>query len=394
MELIVMAIIIAAVLIGQYLIYRRFGLKNLNYTLTVRKSGADGADGAAAEAGEYAAEVFEDEEIEIIEIIDNAKILPLPWVRTEINCSRWLSFFGKAEKAEKSDPAQKGLISGIFTLRGRQKCRRTWRVKCEKRGVFSIEDVSLAVSDLFGLVRSAQVIKIDQRIRVLPIPADMEAAGMSGDVFIGDIPVRRFVLPDPFVISGAREYTGREPMNRIHWQQSARTGSLMVYNNEFTTERRVLVILNMQRSFHGINQKLSVPSLEALIKGAAFMLDWCYRTRTVCALTANSREKLREEPGEGYEHIIGELRSLAELKNGCGEHIDDFIGGIDYSGWTDVVFVSSFLDDACADLLRTLSENGRCVTILTTDIEETDFCGVWYIPRSKHYPPYSEGDDE
>ena len=52
-----------------------------------------------------------------------------------------------------------------------------------------------------------------------------------------------------------------------------------------------------------------------------------------------------------------------------------------------MVFISSFIDEHCADLLRTLSENGRGVTILTTDIEETDFCEVWHIPRTKHYLP-------
>lgn len=385
MELVVMALILTAVLVGQFFIYDRLGQKKLSYTLTVRKRGTEGS---AAGSSDQVVEAFEDEEIEIIEEIDNAKLLPLPWVRTEINCSRWLSFFGNpVNSAQYKDPAQKGLISGIFTLRGRQKCRRTWRVKCEKRGVFNIEDVSVTVSDLFGLVKSARVIKLDQKIRVLPVPADMEIEGMSSDVFIGDIPVRRFVLPDPFVISGAREYTGREPMNRIHWAQSAKNGSLMVYNNEFTTERRVLMILNLQRSYHGLRQAMSVPTLEALIKGAAFMLDYCYKTHTICALTANPEKALAGEPGEGYEHTISRLRELAELKNGCGEHIDDFMSEINYTDWTDVVFISSFLDERCAELLRSLSQNGRSVTILSTDIEETDFCEVRHIPRTKRYLP-------
>ena len=216
MELAAMALILTAVLVGQYFIYKRFGLKDLSYTLTIRRRSDGKSDCGIVEA-------FEGEELEFIEEIDNAKPLPLPWVRSEISCSRWLSFYGG--DAASKDGAQKGLISGIFTLRGRQKCRRTWRVRCEKRGMFTVEDISLTVSDLFGLVRSARVIKLNQQVRVLPVPADIEAGGMSSDVFIGDIPVRRFVLPDPFVISGAREYTGREPMNRIHWAQSARTGS-------------------------------------------------------------------------------------------------------------------------------------------------------------------------
>lgn len=374
MELIAMALILTAVLVGQYFVYKCFGLRDLSYTLTIRRR-SDGKSGSDI------VEAFEGEELEFIEEIDNAKLLPLPWVRSEISCSRWLSFYG--DSAASNDSAQKGLISGIFTLGGRRKCRRTWRVRCEKRGVFSVEDISLTVSDLFGLVRSARVIKLDRRVRVLPVPADVEAGGMSSDVFIGDIPVRRFVLPDPFMISGAREYTGREPMNRIHWAQSARTGSLMVYNNEYTTERRVLILLNVQRSFHGERQEISLPTLEALIKGAAFMLDRCMKTHTQCALAVNSPKPSVTECGEGYAHTIKLLRSLAELETSCGEHIDDFISGVRFEGFTDIVFISSFLDEKCYETLHAVSENGRSVSIFSTDIEQTDLCEVWHIPRPR-----------
>lgn len=159
MELAAMALILTAVLVGQYFIYKRFGLKDLSYTLTIRRR-SDGKSDSGLWKRSRARSWSSFEEI------DNAKPLPLPWVRSEINCSRWLSFYGG--DAASKDGAQKGLISGIFTLRGRQKCRRTWRVRCEKRGMFTVEDISLTVSDLFGLVRSARVIKLNQQVRVLP----------------------------------------------------------------------------------------------------------------------------------------------------------------------------------------------------------------------------------
>lgn len=379
MELLVMAAILAAVLIGQYFLYQRQGQKRLNYTLTLKRS--DSAEIAAGTG--IILEAFEDEELELIEEIDNAKPLPLPWVRTEISCSRWLTFHGCRDTNAKDD-GQKGLISGIFTLRGRQKCRRTWRIKCEKRGVFTIDDVSVTVSDLFGLVRNSRVIKLDQQLRILPIPAEIEPVEMSGDAFIGDIPVRRFVLPDPFVISGAREYTGREPMNRIHWAQSARSGSLMVYCNEFTTERRVMILLNIQRSYHGEKQQMSLPTMEALIKGAAFTLEQCAESHTECALAVNSPQPVPPVTGEGYEHRMNALRELAELSGECGEHIDDFISGLNFNDFTDVVFISSFLDDKCADVLRELSGRGVCISIMSTEIENTDICEVQHIHKKNY----------
>ena len=48
---------------------------------------------------------------------------------------------------------------------------------------------------------------------------------------------------------------------------------------------------------------------------------------------------------------------------------------------TDVVFISSFLDDKCSEVLRSLSENGTCVSVFSTEIEDADFCEVWHIRK-------------
>ena len=377
MELLVMALLLAAILAGQYLLYSRLGLKNLSYSLTISSD-----------------EAFEGEEIEIIEEIENAKALPLPWIRTEISCSRWLTFKGQQAAA---DGEQRGLISGVFLLKGHQKCRRAWRVRCEKRGVFTVEDAAVSVSDLFGLAKPTAVFGIKRSIRVLPLPADMDAGEMSSEAFIGDIPVKRFVLPDPFVISGAQEYSGREPMNRIHWAHSARIGTLMVYSSEYTTERSVLVILNMQRNGLSVQQKLSVPVLEAQIKAAAFVLDDCCKMRMQCALSANAAKPLIITADEGYEHTMNALRNLAELKNGCSEHIDDFIREQDFNGFTDVIFISCFMTQVMADTAEALYKAGKCCKLFTTDVDEESgdvppCCEVRLIPRGRYYPP-AEGED-
>lgn len=370
-----MALILALVLGVQFIVYKNFGLKNIRYSIFFSKT-----------------EAFEDEEIEIVEEIENAKALPLPWVRTEINCSRWLTFTGYHGNDTNVRDVQKGLISGVFMLKGYQKIRRSWKVKCEKRGVFKVEDITLAVSDLFGLVKPTCVFKVERQICVLPLPANINAPELSSEAYIGDISVNRFVLPDPFVISGAKEYSGREPMNRIHWAQSARLGKIMVYNNEYTTERRMLIIMNMQRTFHSEREKLPVSALETQIKGAAFMLDHCYATHTPVALTANSGESLNIEPMEGYEHNISALRKLATLKNSCGCHIDDFMQKQNFTDYTDIIFITRFLTDVTVEILQRLCGSGKNVTILSTEMSECDFCEVIHLPRAKNYPP--EGGDE
>ena len=373
MALFVMALILTLVLVVQYQVYKNFGLNDIEYKLSLSRT-----------------EAFENEEIELTEEIINNKWLPLPWARSEICCSRWLSFYGGSQSVGKD--AQKGLVSGVFMLKGHQRLKRVWRVRCEKRGVFRIEDVTLAVSDLFGLVKPLAMYKLNEEICVLPSPCEMEQPALSSEAFIGSNTVRRFILPDPFMICGAKEYTGREAMNRIHWGATARTGELMVYNNEFTTERRMLVILNMQRIFADETQRLPISLVEAHIKAAAFVLDQCYRSHISVGFAINAAERIFTEPAEGYEHTVNILRSLARLKNRCGCHIDEFVNSIDCSEYTDVLLISNILTDRCAEFMRSLQAQGIYTALLSNEIDETGFCDVYHVPRTRSYPAES-GDD-
>ena len=351
MELIAMALVIGVIVMAQFILYDKIGMKGVSYKLTVNTD-----------------EVFEGEEIEIIEEIENAKRLPLVWARSEISCSKWLSFKGKT--AVNTDDEQRSLISGIFVLKGYQKCRRVWTVRCEKRGIMTISDAVITASDLFGMAKPSLVVKIDKKVRVLPVPCETEIGDFSGDMFFGNMQVQRFVLPDPFVISGAREYTGREPMNRIHWNQTARSGKLMVYNNEFTTERRVMIILNMQRSIGAYLQSMTDSTLECEIKAAAYAIDLCGQMNAEYGIAANSENPLFVPAGEGYEHRIDILRNLAEITNVCGERLEDLLDNRDFTDYTDILLITVAVSERVGEKLAGLAAGGKCCKILSTGINE------------------------
>lgn len=351
MELIAMALIAAAVLVGQFVLYEKLGFKNVTYKIRISTP-----------------EAYENDEIEIVEEIENAKRLPLVWVRSEISCSPYLTFKGQ-QTIRNENNEQRGLISGIFVLRGYRKCRRVWRVRCEKRGVMTIDNAALTISDLFGLAKQTKVFKAFDSVRVLPTPADMETGVMSGDLFIGNMQVRRFTLPDPFMISGAREYTGREPMNRIHWKQTAHTGKMMAYQNEFTTERRVLIMLNLQRGA-GYCGSVSESTLDLQIKSAAFVLEYCRNMAAECAFAANCSENLTIPAASGYEHTMEILRKLAELEPLCGERLDDFFAKTDFNEITDIILITPFVSENVGARLSGLAAKGKCCKIFTAGLSE------------------------
>ena len=362
MVLIAMAVIVAVIVVVQYFLYDKFGFRNVTYTIRISVP-----------------EAYEGDEIEIVEEIDNAKRLPLVWARSEISCSPYLTFKGQQTASDKSKSAksQSGLIAGIFTLRGYQKCRRVWKVRCEQRGIMTIDNATITISDLFGMTRRAKVFKAFDSVRVLPTPASMETGELSGDLFIGNMQVRRFVLPDPFMISGAREYTGREPMNRIHWAQTARTGNLMVYNNEFTTERRLMIILNMQRGID-IRVPLASSVLELQIKAAAFALDYCLKMSAECSLHINSCPAVNIPAACGYEHTVNALRQLAELDNDCGEPLEDMLARRDFNGVTDVVLITPNVTERVGELLEGLAAKGKCCKVFTAGLSDGDL----FVPRT------------
>jgi len=60
--------------------------------------------------------------------------------------------------------------------------------------------------------------------------------------YLGDISAARFLIRDPIITMGIREYTGREPMREIHWMQSAKRGSLMIREFDYTRELSAAVI--------------------------------------------------------------------------------------------------------------------------------------------------------
>lgn len=85
-----------------------------------------------------------------------------------------------------------------------------------------MEQIVLVTTDLLGNLTLSQGAKAGATVLVLPRPLTEDELQVTPRSFTGDIVVRRSLLEDPFSIAGVREYTQREPMNRIHWAATAR----------------------------------------------------------------------------------------------------------------------------------------------------------------------------
>lgn len=334
MELIAILIIVGAVVFGEQLLYRKMALKGVEYTVDFNVT-----------------EAFEGDTIEIVEEISNNKWLPVPWLKTELSTSRWLEFTGSA--AARGSDAR--FVPSVFALKPYQKCTRTRKAVALKRGVFTLESTSLIGSDLLGLASVSRSVKTDKVIRILPSPYEVGEGELSQKELYGEIITRRFICEDPFIMSGSREYTGREPMNRIHWNSTARQGKLMVFNNEFSTLNRVLIMINMQKSGEGEPRPPAIADTETMIKAAAFLLETFSKRRISVSFATNGSEKILINGGAEEEDYLGILRTLAEIENVCDTDFGYFFEHINFEEITDIMIITPYADGQ----MMTLAERER-----------------------------------
>ena len=189
------------------------------------------------------------------------------------------------------------------------------RLTLKKRGIFELGQYYLQVGDLLGLdpeIRSGELgVRVVCTAQRAP---EQELQTLGG--YLGDVSVRRFLHEDPMMLIGYREYSGREPMKQISWMQSAKTGHLMVRQQDYTVDRNVTVLVNMEASQPHISERcLSL-------------------TRSVCEQLENAKIPYAMESN-------GDLRSLGE---GLGQsHLHFILHRIGlsrltgYTGFADLV---------------------------------------------------------
>ncbi len=356
MEMIAILIIAGIAIVAEQVIFRRLVLKKVTYTVRFSKS-----------------EAMEGETIEIIEEIVNDKKLPVPWVKTELNTSRWLEFAGTSA-ARASDTR---FVPSVFSLKPMQKCTRTRLVSALKRGNFRLESASMIASDLLGLVSASRALSINETVRILPAPYELHEGDLSQEELYGEITARRFICDDPFLVSGSREYSGREPMNRIHWNSTARCGELMVFNNDYTTLNRACVILNMQKSPIGDPRPLITGDAETYIKAAAFIFDMLSARNTETDFYSNGSGGIHEKGGSEKEDYMRLLRVLSDIENTCSLEIDDFIeqmelAGIYFRDRTDIFIITAYIDVRMLDFASLMRRRGKNVIFYCNDDSVND----------------------
>lgn len=225
-----LVLLVAGVLaawILQYIVYQRCWYRQLDVTIEF--------------ADQYA---LEGDTSCLRETIANGKRLPLPALEVRLAMSRNLRFSGEAK--ENSSISDQNYKRDIFSFFGRQTVIRRLPFVCGKRGFYRITKSDVVGYDLFYRHSYYQEREQDTQFYVYPGPVDAGRLRLVCQAVSGMVVTQDRQYPDPFEFSGIREYNPTDPMNRINWKASARTGGLMVNQHDSTTSVKVTVVLDVE----------------------------------------------------------------------------------------------------------------------------------------------------
>lgn len=214
------------VMVLQSVLYQRRGLKKLTYQRSFNRT-----------------HVFAKEEVELIDQIGNQKWLPLPWVRLEAKINSKLKIHSTVDATEDNV-----FHHTLLSLLPYQRITRRHKITCMQRGVYPLQTVALTVGDLLGLQEVFKLYETDVVITVYPELISFDMLPVPAQRFLGDQTVKRWIIEDPFLTVGTRDYQETDSAHRINWKASARTNQLQANIHDYTADHNLTILFNADQS--------------------------------------------------------------------------------------------------------------------------------------------------
>ncbi len=300
--------------------------------------------------------------------LENKKPLPLPWYEWRIGLIEQLPAEGEAMAASASPGlswiVRRGALGWYET--------HDWRftVRPSERGFHAFGMSTLRSADLLGVFPRTLQNELPQHLIVFPRVFSFEDLGLPSERPFGERRGGNRIFEDPLRIAGLREYRPGDPMRRIDWKATARTGDLQSRVYEPSATQQLYLMVNIDTMEHVWEGYLR-DELEMIASVAASVAVWAGGARYAVGLLANGAfpdadRPIRLAPSRSTDQVARVLEALAVIQPLTMGDLASAIAresGRMPAGST-IVIVAAMIPDALAATLERLQGEGHSVHLL------------------------------
>jgi uncharacterized protein (DUF58 family) len=204
-------------------------------------------------------------------------------------------------------------------LRGGGAKSLRYQLQCNWRGYYQLGPLVLETGDLFGFHRRYRVLSDPHFLLVLPKVMPLEGFDLASRRPIGEVRMSYRLYEDPTRIAGVRQYLPGDPLNRVHWKATARTGTLHSKIYEPSTVAGITLLLDFHQASH--DPRHEPVRSELAVTAAASLANAVYEMGQQIGLVTNGRDAADRIRTEGWEYDL-RTRDAARQAAGMSETSD------------------------------------------------------------------------
>lgn len=337
-------------------------------------------------------------EITLSLTVENAKLLPLPWLEIEENVSRTLAV--RDRQLRVNPTTNRSILESLFSTRWYERITRRYTVVCKTRGIHTFGPTNMRSGDLFGFTERVATLDNRQYLIVYPLIVPLSSFSLPARHPFGERRAPRRLLEDPARVIGVRDYTYGDDLRRVHWKATARTMQLQSKVYEPTTTYTLVMFLNISTQLNSYFNPCP-DLLELSICAAASVADWALNEGYAVGLYTNSfpympeqrmqqasaqdqaanhpqapdmssklnrlkQRRIQLPPASSAEQRKRIMEALARVQTFFSSSIEEMIQSerTHLPAGATVVVITSTITDPLLDALNRLRQAGHAVTIL------------------------------
>ena len=222
----------------------------------------------------------------------NRGLLPVAWALVEDLLPRAATFI---------QPPSLSLLGSrlqLFSFRPGGKATLYYQLQCNRRGYHQIGPLMVETGNLFGLHRRYRTLTAPHFLIVYPEIAPLEGYDLATRMPLGEIRMANRLFEDPTRIAGVRAYQQGDPLNRVHWRATARTGLLHSKIYEPSTVAGATLLLDFHQADYAPNHEPF--RSELAVMAAASIAHAVFEMGQQIGLVTNGRDAADRIRQEGW----------------------------------------------------------------------------------------------